>query len=113
MVTINDCVSSYAEPAAPWGGLRRSGSGRTHGLLGLREMVSARYVSTEFGGGAHLWWYPYGEDFRRLMAAAEPALHARGLLPRLRGIAALLRSPRFWRRARIPAIVRNLDRLFH
>jgi hypothetical protein len=47
------------------------------------------------------------------MSAAGPALHARGIRPRLRGIAALLRSPRFWRRARIPAIVRNLDRLFH
>ncbi len=111
-VTINDCLSSYGEPAAPWGGVRRSGSGRTHGLPGLREMVSARYVSTEFGGGPHLWWYPYGADFHRLMAAAGPALHARGIAARLRGIAALVRSSRFWRRARVGAILRNIDRLF-
>jgi hypothetical protein len=47
-----------------------------------------------------------------MMSAAGPALHARGIGGRVRGIAALLRSPRFWRRARLFSIARNLDRLF-
>jgi succinate-semialdehyde dehydrogenase/glutarate-semialdehyde dehydrogenase len=111
VVTVNDCLSSYGDPAAPWGGVRRSGIGRTHGLLGLREMVSAKYVAAEFGGPPSPWWYPYGRDFRRFMEAALPALHARGLGRRLRGFAGLARSPRFWRRSRLGGILKGLDRI--
>ena len=49
VVTINDCVYSYGEPTAPWGGVKQSGIGRTHGRLGLREMVQVKYVAREFG----------------------------------------------------------------
>lgn len=112
IVTVNDCLSSFGDPAAPWGGVRKSGIGRTHGLLGLREMVAAKYVATEFGGGANLWWYPYGSDLRTMMGAAGPALHGRTLGQRLRGMAALLGHRRFWRRARLRTLLANLDKLF-
>ena len=112
VVTVNDCLSSFGDPAAPWGGVRRSGIGRTHGLLGLREMVAAKYVSTEFGGGPSLWWYPQGPEFRRFMEAALPALHARGFARRLRGLLALAASRRFWQRARLSGIVKGIDRIF-
>ena len=111
-ITVNDCLSSFGDPGAPWGGVRKSGMGRTHGLLGLREMVSAKYVATEFGGGPSLWWYPYGPEFRRFMEAALPALHARGFARRLRGLVALARSPRFWQRARLSGLLKGIDRLF-
>jgi succinate-semialdehyde dehydrogenase/glutarate-semialdehyde dehydrogenase len=112
VVTVNDCLSSFGDPAAPWGGVKNSGIGRSHGLLGLREMVSAKYVATEFGGRPSPWWYPYGPEFRRFMEAALPALHARGPGPRLRGLLALARSARFWQRARLSGIVKGLDRIF-
>ena len=41
VVTINDCVASFAEPTAPWGGVKASGIGRTHGRPGLLEMTQA------------------------------------------------------------------------
>jgi succinate-semialdehyde dehydrogenase/glutarate-semialdehyde dehydrogenase len=111
VVTINDCVYSYGEPTAPWGGVGESGIGRTHGVLGLREMVSTKYVAAEFRGGPNLWWYPYGEEFHRLMTIANRALHARGLGRRLRAIAGLLVFRRFWQRMRIAGVLRNLDKL--
>ena len=111
-MTVNDCLSSYGDPAAPWGGVRRSGIGRTHGLLGLREMVSAKYVAVEYGRRPSPWWYPYGADFRRFTEAALPALHARGFAPRVRGLLALARSPRLWQRARLGGILKGLDRIF-
>ena len=79
-MTINDCVSSYGEPTAPWGGYRQSGIGRTHGLAGLREMVQVKYVSRGVSRRPAPWWYPYGDEFRRLMSAANRALHARSLV---------------------------------
>ena len=112
VVTINDCVYSYGEPTAPWGGVKQSGIGRTHGLLGLREMVQVKYVAREFGGGADLWWYPYGAEFHRLMSTANRALHARSLWARLRAQLRLLGFGRFWRRARLGGIVKNADKLF-
>ncbi|PYQ39462.1 MAG: aldehyde dehydrogenase [Acidobacteria bacterium] len=112
VVTINDCVYSYGEPTAPWGGVKQSGIGRTHGLLGLREMVQVKYVGRELGGGADLWWYPYGAEFHRLMSTANRALHAKSLWARLGAQLRLLGFGRFWRRARLGGIVKNADKLF-
>jgi succinate-semialdehyde dehydrogenase/glutarate-semialdehyde dehydrogenase len=111
VVTVNDCVYSYGEPSAPWGGVKESGLGRTHGVHGLREMVQVKYVAREFGGGTNLWWYPYGADFHRLMATANRALHGPTLWARLSGQLRLLSERRFWRRARLGGILQNLDKL--
>jgi succinate-semialdehyde dehydrogenase/glutarate-semialdehyde dehydrogenase len=112
VVTINDCVYSYGEPTAPWGGVKHSGIGRTHGLPGLREMVQVKYVAREFGGGADLWWYPYGAEFRRLMSTANRALHAPSLWGRVTAQLRLLGFGRFWRRARLLGLLKNADKLF-
>jgi succinate-semialdehyde dehydrogenase/glutarate-semialdehyde dehydrogenase len=111
-VTINDCVYSYGEPTAPWGGVRRSGLGRTHGALGLREMAAPKYVAAEFRRGPNLWWYPYGAEFERMMAAANRAFHARTLPARLRAHLALARFPRLWRRMGPATLLRHIDKLF-
>jgi succinate-semialdehyde dehydrogenase/glutarate-semialdehyde dehydrogenase len=112
VVTINDCVYSYGEPTAPWGGVKQSGIGRTHGLPGLREMVQVKYVAREFGGGADLWWYPYGAEFHRFMSTANRALHARSPWTRITAQLRLLGFGRFWRRARLLGILKNVDKLF-
>jgi len=112
VVTINDCVYSYAEPTAPWGGMKKSGIGRTHGLPGLREMVQVKYVARDFGGGDDLWWYPYGAEFHRLLASANVALHSRSLWARLAAQVRLLGFRRFWRRGRVPGILKHVDKLF-
>ncbi len=111
VVTINDCVYSYGEPTAPWGGVRHSGIGRTHGALGLREMVAAKYVAAEFRSGPNLWWYPYGSEFHRLMSVANGSQHARGAVRRLRDLVALMGFRRFWQRVRIGGILKNIDKL--
>ena len=112
VVTINDCVSSYGEPTAPWGGVKKSGLGRTHGRAGLREMVQVKYVSEDWSRGPALWWYPYGEDYRRLMGTANRALHARSFLARVVNQLGFVRFGRFWRRVSPLSLLRNLDKLF-
>jgi acyl-CoA reductase-like NAD-dependent aldehyde dehydrogenase len=112
VVSINDHASSFGEPTAPWGGVRHSGIGRTHGLLGLREMVQPKYVSLDRGRGAELWWYPYSADFTRLMAVAAPALYSTSLLARLRGQLHLTLFGRLWRRFGPWRLLANLDKLF-
>jgi acyl-CoA reductase-like NAD-dependent aldehyde dehydrogenase len=112
VVSINDCVSSFGEPTAPWGGMKRSGVGRTHGLPGLREMVQAKYVSLDTSRGPELWWYPYDEEYRRLLGQANPALHARSLGAKLRALARLARHRRLWRRLGLRRLLLHVDRLF-
>jgi succinate-semialdehyde dehydrogenase/glutarate-semialdehyde dehydrogenase len=112
VVTINDCVSSFGEPTAPWGGYRRSGVGRTHGAAGLREMVRVKYVTFDPSRRAAPWWYPYDAEYARMMGIHNRALHARSFLVRLANQLRLLAFPRFWRRASLGAILRNADKLF-
>jgi succinate-semialdehyde dehydrogenase/glutarate-semialdehyde dehydrogenase len=112
VVTINDCVASYAEPTAPWGGVKRSGLGRTHGLAGLREMTQLKYVSRDTGRRPLAWWYPYGAEFLELMRAHHRAFHAPTFLARLRSHVAILRFARFWRRVNPLSVFKHADRLF-
>jgi len=112
VVSINDCLSSFGEPAAPWGGFKRSGIGRTHGLLGLREMVQPKYVSLDRGRGPEAWWYPYDEGYSRLLRELNPALHSRSLLRRLRHQLRAARHARLWRRFGIARLLRGVDKLF-
>jgi len=110
-VSINDCISSFGEPAAPWGGVKQSGIGRTHGLAGLREMVQLKYVTRDTARDPKLWWYPYGEELARVMRASVKALHARSAWARLKSQLALLGSSRFRRRAGLARVVQNADKL--
>ena len=112
VVSINDCVSSLGDPAAPYGGFRRSGIGRSHGRKGLREMAQVKYVSFDRSRRAMLWWYPYDARYRRLMEMAARALHARSWMERLRCQLALLGFERFWRRVSTFQLIRNVDKLF-
>jgi succinate-semialdehyde dehydrogenase/glutarate-semialdehyde dehydrogenase len=111
IVTVNDCVYSHGEPTAPWGGCKQSGIGRTHGAAGLREMARVKYVALERGGGRALWWFPYGGEFRRLASLTNQLLHG-GLRARLAGSWRLLQTRRFWQRARLFDLLKNIDRAF-
>jgi succinate-semialdehyde dehydrogenase/glutarate-semialdehyde dehydrogenase len=113
VVTVNDCVATYGEPTAPWGGVKSSGIGRTHGLFGLREMVQVRYVAEDWDARRRLlWWFPYGSDFRELMRAALQAMYAPSLLARLRAHTRLGTSSRFRKRVGLGNVLANLDKLF-
>lgn len=112
VVSINDVLSSFGEPAAPWGGTRHSGIGRTHGRAGLLEMVRLKYVSLDTSRGPELWWYPYDASYDRLLSEANPALHARSPWRRLTSLLRLARHPRLWRRLGPRRLLMNLDKLF-
>jgi succinate-semialdehyde dehydrogenase/glutarate-semialdehyde dehydrogenase len=112
VVTINDCVYSYAEPTSPWGGFKQSGIGRTHGLAGLKEMVQVKYVAEDSNRGAVLWWFPYGEEFRRLLSTSNRALHSKSLFVRLANQLRLVGFPRFLRRVKLLDVAKNVDKLF-
>jgi acyl-CoA reductase-like NAD-dependent aldehyde dehydrogenase len=88
-VLVNDLLSGFAVSAAPHGGLKKSGIGRTHGRLGMQELVRPCYLDVDLAPRMKkLWWYPYAGNFAPMSAFAE-SIHASGLRRRL---AAALRS---------------------
>jgi succinate-semialdehyde dehydrogenase/glutarate-semialdehyde dehydrogenase len=110
VVSINDCVYSYGEPSAPWGGMKESGIGRTHGLAGLKEMAQVKYVSRDTGRRPMLWWFPYDRELGAVASVANQALHGRSFWTRLRGQLRLLAARRFRKRVRLGDILGNIDK---
>ena len=102
VVTINDVLYSFGEPAATWSGLKMSGIGQNHGTPGLREMSRQRFVSFDATPlEAPLSSYPYDETADRILTTAIEQLHGRGRWSRLRALLRLLGIKRF--RDRVPA----------
>jgi acyl-CoA reductase-like NAD-dependent aldehyde dehydrogenase len=89
-VMVNEVVYTHAVAQTPWGGVKQSGYGRTHGHLGLLEMVSAQHIHVNgMPGLADVWWFPYtkqaGELFRGFARrfTTGSILSAVPLLPRI------------------------------
>jgi succinate-semialdehyde dehydrogenase/glutarate-semialdehyde dehydrogenase len=85
-VLVNDVICGFGVSEAPHGGIKSSGLGRTHGRLGLEEMVRVKYVDSDLVPGMKkLWWYGYGGKLERQMADFTDMLFAPGWAKRLRG----------------------------
>jgi succinate-semialdehyde dehydrogenase/glutarate-semialdehyde dehydrogenase len=63
-VTINDHLMSHGLAEVPWGGVKQSGIGRTHGHMGLEEMTQARTVVDDVLPFVRrdAWWYPHSRE---------------------------------------------------
>jgi hypothetical protein len=86
MVMVNDCVSGFAICEAPHGGIKSSGIGRTHGLLGLEEMVRVKYVDSDLlPRMSKVWWYGYSQAFSEQMRGFVDFLFAGRWDTRLKG----------------------------
>jgi len=85
-VMVNDVVSCFGISEAPHGGFKSSGLGRTHGRLGLEEMVRLQYLDSDLLPGMRkVWWYGYGPEFTRQMEGFVDFLFAGSLARKLRG----------------------------
>jgi succinate-semialdehyde dehydrogenase/glutarate-semialdehyde dehydrogenase len=66
-VTVNDHAYTYAACETPWGGLKASGQGHTHGRAGLEAVTELKHVNhAPAGRRTSPWWFPYDEDLRRV-----------------------------------------------
>lgn len=96
-VMVNDLISCFAMPEAPHGGTRASGIGRTHGLMGMREMVRPKYIDIDtLPRMKKVWWYPYGEAFTHQMNAFVDLLFSGGKVKKLS--AGLRSAASLWRK---------------
>jgi succinate-semialdehyde dehydrogenase/glutarate-semialdehyde dehydrogenase len=101
VVTINDVLYAYGEPAATWSGFKRSGLGASHGLSGLKEMSRRRFVSFDASSAeAPAFAFPYAAEAGGVVASVMDALHGPTRWKRGLALLRLIRSSRF--RGRVP-----------
>ena len=101
VVTVNDVLNSFGEPAATWSGYRKSGIGQNHGTPGLREMSRQRFVSFDpFPAEAPTFAFPYDDEAAVVTRTTLEHLHGKGRFARLEALGRLIGLKRF--RLRVP-----------
>lgn len=88
-IAINDVAATmYSTPELPWGGVGRSGFGRSHGPDALLDAAWVQVIDAPRGpafGPKRPWWYPYGPELEDAMGALAAAIAQPRLTSRLRG----------------------------
>ncbi len=91
IVYVNDCIFSHAAPELPWGGVKNSGIGRSHGPIGLLDMVNIKNFNVDSSGGnGRMWWYPYNSRALSTVAGGIQLLHGSFPFGRIRGLATVI-----------------------
>lgn len=66
-VMVNEVFYTHGIAQTPWGGLKQSGLGRTHGRAGLLELVHAQHIHVNrLPFIPDLWWFRYNEGAGKL-----------------------------------------------
>src|ERR1043166_7243108 len=59
-VMVNEVLYTHGIAQTPWGGVKQSGLGRTHGRLGLLELVAPHHVHVNrLAFLQDVWWFAY------------------------------------------------------
>ncbi|MEO7969973.1 MAG: succinic semialdehyde dehydrogenase [bacterium] len=68
-VMVNEVVYTHGIAQTPWGGIKESGYGRTHGRMGLLELVNAQHVHVNrVPFLPDLWWFCYSPRGAKLFS---------------------------------------------
>jgi len=66
-VMVNEVVYTHGIAQTPWGGIKNSGYGRTHGRMGLLELVHPQHIHVNrVSFLPDLWWFRYSAQASRL-----------------------------------------------
>jgi acyl-CoA reductase-like NAD-dependent aldehyde dehydrogenase len=66
-VMVNEVLYTHGIAQTPWGGIKDSGYGRTHGRMGLLELVTPRHIHVNrISFFPDLWWFRYDPAAGRL-----------------------------------------------
>ncbi len=87
VITINDHLMSHGLAETPWGGIKQSGIGKTHGKMGFEEMLQHKVVVDDILHFAKkdLWWHPYNQKLYNGLEGAIYALYGKGILSKITG----------------------------
>ena len=91
-VLINDAIAVVGMADVPYGGVKSSGIGRMHGLVGLEDCVqSTPIVDDRFTAWRQAWWFGYGPQHLEGVRAFQRLAHGESLGARLSGLMGTIR----------------------
>ena len=62
-VTVNEVLYTHGIAQTPWGGFKQSGYGRTHGKMGLMELVAPQHIHVNrYTFLPNVWWFGYSAN---------------------------------------------------
>jgi succinate-semialdehyde dehydrogenase/glutarate-semialdehyde dehydrogenase len=94
-VMVNEVLYTHGIAQTPWGGVKQSGLGRTHGRLGLLEMVAPHHIHVNrLARLQDVWWFGYTPGAASLFRSLARRFATGSLLQ------TLLISPQMLRRYR-------------
>ena len=85
-VMVNDVISCFGIAEAPHGGFKFSGIGRTHGEMGMAEMVQVKHVDVDLLPNVPKpWWFGYDGKLKQQMTGFIDLLFAGSVGKKLGG----------------------------
>jgi acyl-CoA reductase-like NAD-dependent aldehyde dehydrogenase len=99
VVTINDHLISHGLAETPWGGVKQSGIGRSHGAIGFDEMTQPQVIVHDILPFArqNIWWHPHTAKIFQGLLGAIKFLYGKSIPQRARGLYHLLKIlPRYF-----------------
>jgi len=97
-VMVNEVLYTHGIAQTPWGGMKQSGLGRTHGRAGLLELVRSQHIHVNrVFFLPDLWWFNYTEDAGQLFRGFARRFASGSILqsiPLLPGMIRRWRAPR-------------------
>jgi succinate-semialdehyde dehydrogenase/glutarate-semialdehyde dehydrogenase len=94
-IMVNEVLYTHGIAQTPWGGVKQSGTGRTHGRLGLLELVAPHHIHVNRLARLHdVWWFNYTPGAAALFRSLARRFATGSLLQ------TLLLSPQMLRRYR-------------
>lgn len=83
-VNINDCLCTFAMPALPFGGVKKSGLGYYHGEIGLRAFTDIKSITENtLPMKKELQWYPVLDDTVEILEEVIHLLYSGKMLRRI------------------------------
>jgi succinate-semialdehyde dehydrogenase/glutarate-semialdehyde dehydrogenase len=83
-VMVNEVLYTHGIAQTPWGGVKQSGLGRTHGRLGLLELVAPHHIHVNRLARFHdVWWFNYTPGAARLFRSLARRFSTGSLLQTL------------------------------
>jgi succinate-semialdehyde dehydrogenase/glutarate-semialdehyde dehydrogenase len=91
-VVVNDSVVVAGMADVPHGGVKQSGTGRTHGKAGLEECVRTKTtVIDRFPSWRQAWWFGYSAAHDEGIDAYVRVAHGRSVIEKLRALPQFIR----------------------
>jgi acyl-CoA reductase-like NAD-dependent aldehyde dehydrogenase len=86
-VTINDHLMSHGLAETPWGGLKQSAIGRSHGDIGFLEMTQPQVIVNDIMPFVkkNFWWLPHSKAVYEGCRGAAEILYGPGIAKRIKG----------------------------